>query len=193
MLPVDKEREKDKTCAIKVWYIDADGLYIFQMQNSWHCTVLPRLNKLIHCTVKKLTIYHCEQHAVLYILIKSNLSCYVQHIWPVHIHSRFDFWLGPGQNLAFPSAAIYQINLLHGNGPAITNTMWWWPSNIPAILWQPTSYHQEVGIASLAFTWQPVTFRLTDIFPHAPIPDSYWVKETGRLTHSHTYNINLTH
>lgn len=186
MLPVDKEREKDKTCAIKEWYIEADGLYIFKMQNSWHCTVLPRLNKLIHCTVKKLTIYNCEKHAVLYILIKIYLSCYVQHIWPVHIHSRFDFWHGSSQNLAFPSAAIDQINLLHGNGPAITNTMWRWPSNIPAILWQPISYHQEVGIASLAFTWQPMTFRLTDIFPHTPIPRlilSEGDRQTDTLTH----------
>lgn len=160
-----------------MWYIEADGLYIFQRQNSWK----------LHCAAKadQVNPLHCKK--VDNLPLRAT-CCTVQHIWPFHIHSRFKFWRGPSQNLAFPLAAIDQINLLHGNDPAIINAMRWWPSNIPAILWQLTSYHQEVGIASLAFTWQPVTFRLMNQFP-----DSYWVKETGRLTHSHTYNINLTH
>lgn len=142
--------EKDKTSAIKVWYIEADGLYIFQTQNSWHFTAPPRLKKLIQCTIFTIVsdMRYCMFNKKLFILLRTTYG-------PSTFTHTLNFWHGPSQNLAFPSAAVDQNDLLHGKGPAITNTTWRWPSNIPAIIWQLTNKHQEVGTASQAFTLQP--------------------------------------
>lgn len=67
-------------------------------------------------------------------------------------------------------------------------------------LWQPTSYHQEVGTASLAFTWQPVTFKLSHYRYFSSCTNSQthteWRRQTDWHTHTHTILIlhtNLTH
>ncbi len=76
---------------------------------------------------------------------------------------------------------------------------WQWPSNPKYVTM--TQQHSSNPLAADQLSsggWHSITgsqwpLDLQIFFLMHHFPDSYWVKETDRLTHSHTYNINLTH